>query len=50
VPLLNLVQDNPIDEASQADAEDYRCTLRFPVRDVCRHRAVLRLAMIADAW
>ena len=49
VPLQDLMQDNAIDKASQADAEDNPCTLRFPVRDACLHTAVLRLAMLSDA-
>jgi hypothetical protein len=43
VPLQDLVQDNPINKASQANAKYNSCVLRFPVRDVCRHRDVLTL-------
>jgi hypothetical protein len=48
VPLHDLVQDNAIDKASQADAEQNRCTLRFPVWDTCRHRDVPRLVVTPD--
>jgi hypothetical protein len=40
VPLHDLVQDNAINKASQANAKYNSCVLRFPVRDVCRHRDV----------
>jgi hypothetical protein len=40
VPLQDLVQDNAIDKAPQADAEHNACTLRFPMRDASCHREV----------